>query len=283
MIATEEQWIDLLVGVLSNHSEVTSKAVTGAGLNSALLKKASEVGLESPINFRKKKFKSLLLRLAKDGRLLILPEGGSDVLVAPIDRPDFLADNEIGLRRGFPGIRRDLFNAFTWVGEKKPFYNPERDDVKWLPDGQNEDGLKAIPAPDFEKLKERAAGFAQELDGDLRVRALEALDHLKPMAAFSRFIASENLSKSWHEYRTSSIVSEIRKWAEANHIPFKSEWLTSSSDGGVIKSAASLGVVEGSEKWSQSSLQQVISSLSREEIARIHIPLDIVLRLYKDR
>lgn len=282
MIASEEQWIALLIETLGELA-IAGKAVTGAGLNSQLLKKAGELGLEPPLALKRRKFKSLLARLAEEGKLLLLVEAGADVLVAPASNPGLLTNDDLKSRRSFPGIRRDLFTAFTWVNEKKPFYSVEKDEVRWFTDEREGNGLVTIPPPDFEKLKRRALQFAEGLQGSAREVALHALDHVKPLSAFSNFVSSHGLSKQWHEFRTSSIVSDISDWAKSNGLVFRSDWLTSASDGAAAKVVPSSAESNSADRPVTNALSHFLSSLSPDEVARITVPLDVVLRLIRER
>ncbi|MBO9739437.1 hypothetical protein J7432_10525 [Xanthomonas axonopodis pv. begoniae] len=285
MVATEEQWIALLVEVLAHQAELSGRAVTGAGLNSNLLARAAEQGLEQPPQIKRRKFKNLLTRLADDGLILLLPQTGADVLVAPTDKPGLLADERQSSRRSFPGIRRDLFTAFTWVNEKKPFYNVQEDRVEWFDSAREQiaSDYIDIPAPDFELLKRRASDFIHKLDDELHAKGALALEHIKPMSSFSDFISNNGLRNEWHEFRTSSIIDSIRRWADSNGIKFRSDWLTSAHDGGSVKYASNSVDSEGFDKSAFATLSQLVSSLAKEDLSRIQIPLDIVLRIIKER
>jgi hypothetical protein len=284
MIATEDQWIALLVETLAELVNESGRAVTGAGLGGKLQAKAAEKGLEQPVSLRRRKFKSFLARLAKDGLILWLPEAGADVLVSSIDKPGLLADHSAGSRRSSPGIRRDLFTAFTWVTDKKPFYSPLEDKIVWVKEGQDPvDGCVAIPAPDFDSLKARASRFVGKLGGELDEEGRIALGHVKPLSSFSTFISSNGLGKAWHEFRTSDVIDSIKKWAVSNDLNFRSDWLTTTSDGALNKPAGGQSDSDSAERNGVSAVHQLLSLLSREDLARINVPLDIVLRFIKER
>lgn len=278
-IASETEWKSLLLEVLANLVARKGSAITGAGLNSALLMEARTRGIEPP-DLRQRKFKSVLVELADAGRLVFLASGGSDVLVSSLSHADLLTAPEVFATGGRPAIRRDAFTAFTWVGAHAAYYDPATDTFICGQSDSVPEGAIRIPSPDFGKLSERAGEFARRLDPVLHAEAFSALATPKPLTAFASFVRQNGLEAPWHEFRTNAVANDLKRWASENSLSFRSDWLTSAQDGTPARTGSAVTFTgDQVDSASRAQLGALLSGLDKADIARIAVPLDIVLRL----
>jgi hypothetical protein len=277
---TEDQWLDFIVRCLEGLTERRGSASTGAGLSSEVIKVAKVEGLAPPASLARKKFSKILTQLELAGRVVKLPLPGADLLVAPADQPGLLAEGVPTARQVKPGVRRDLFAALTMVSDKRPYYDRANDSVIVI--SQNEpvpEGATVFPPTTFGALEDRAKRFAEDLDMEQSQRLLTALTTAQPIAEFGRVINELRLQGRWHEFRTQELTEILRVWSAENGITFQSNWLTSAADGISSKERARNDGTEISERQRRRTLEDLIFSLDEEDIRRISVPLDLVLKL----
>lgn len=278
-IATEAQWLDLVIDCLGQHVEETGRAATGAGLASRVIKKAAAQDLIIPPELSRVKFSVLLGRLEDAGRLVKLLRPGADFFIAPADRPQLLAEWPGTSNQPAPGIRRDLFLALTRVGSQRPWYQPSDDSIIWIEDGAPPPaGSIDLPAPDFTSLEGRAQAFIDSLSGENQEQLREALGNANSLASFSGAVRSLGLQSQWQEFRTRSLTDTLKTWALDKGLAFQSQWLTSASDGRLVEQGQKSASEQDDRAW-RSSLGTLLVSLEKEDLQRVSVPLDLVLRI----
>jgi len=275
----EDAWKQIVAEALAaglNHSD---GPVPGAKLRQLIAKSAQRHGLEyPPTEYPEESFGDFLKRF--DSIVMIRRRKGKDLLVAPVDNPQLLVETP---KDDTARIREDLFEAFTriprGVPPSEPWYRRTSDTVVWLrPDELfGPEQLVKIPTATLElELSDRRyfIGKAADVAEDVRQRLAEAMEIHSSLGAFSRLIKAHGLSQQWHYYRFKTIVQRIRTWCVEEAVAWRDEWIPS---GDALAPAAD----EPVDKAQRYLLERLVASLTDEDLRRISIPLDIVLKIMK--
>jgi len=202
---------------------------------------------------------------------------GQDFLVAPAGRTDLLAE---GVQRRPYGIRRDLFEAFTFVGEGHPYYDKVLDKVVWEPDGEGSSpSCVAIEPPTLEGEIKLRRDFLASLSDDPAIRDNfeKALVSPRPLQTFGIAVRERGLQRKWHAFRTERVLERIESWARSQGIAWKDAWLTEGRSERVSQST-NVGASSPAGVHESDPVQVLFSKLDAADIQRISIPLDLVLK-----
>jgi hypothetical protein len=278
----DEAWKQIVAEALAVGLKTSNGPVPGAKLRQLILKVAKKRDLAFPPNGHEqesfgdflKQFESIALVRRREGR---------DLLVAPADMPQLLADApESGVAR----LREDIFEAFTRIPRglppSEPWYVVSDDTVVWLlPTELSGSGeLVKIPAATLElELGERKS-FIQSADlaEDVMNRIAGSLDTHSGLGSFSKLIKAHGLSQMWHRHRFQAVVRRIRAWCTGAGVPWREEWVSSSD-----ASKPSTPIGNELPVVSQRHLfERLVQSLSDEDLRRISVPLDIVIKLIRE-
>lgn len=280
-------WLDLLKSALEDLGNRLNAPVPGARLRSAVKKLAEDRGQQFPPEGISK-WSAFLDSFPNDVTVIRVP--GSDLLVVPANRPDLQAD-AIAVagsaspsihRKALGRIRSDIFDALTWIPkpEERVVYLPDSDAVLWV-------GAGEIPPPNSVQFP----GTTLEAEVDLRRQFAEsggnvveqARDALKqacdsegPLRQFTQVIRSYGLIQDWHVFRMSVLSERLREWAQSHGLQFRDEWLG-------LETPAPITLAEGAAAVGRRGLVELAGVLSDEDISRISVPLDVVLRLLAAR
>ncbi len=275
-VATTAQWADLVKAALATHVETGGAAVSGAKLRALVTAAADRVNLQVPEAIGRLKFKDQVAQLAGEGQLALRLRTGQDFLVAPIGKEELLLDSPEPRNRSRPGIRQDLFEAFSRVDERIPWYIKDQDSIEWRGAGDTAPPNSVpVPRASIDLLvqfrRDFASGQAQPVSSNLT----NALATARPLAEFSRVVRESSLQPSWHEFRSKAMADRISTWASENGLPWNAAWITSESSG---TEESSIDSESTNREW-RNSLRHLLGQLDREDLARISVPMDIVLRL----
>jgi hypothetical protein len=278
----DEVWKQIVVEALAAGLKTSAGPVPGAKLRQLILKAAKRRELTYPPSGHEqesfgdflKYFESIVLVRRREGR---------DLVVAPADMPQLLADApESGATR----LREDIFEAFTRIPRglppSEPWYVLSDDTVVWLlPTELSGSGeLVKIPAATLElELGERKS-FIQSVDlaEDIKNRIAGSLDAHSGLGSFSKLIKTHGLSQTWHRHRFQAVARRIRAWCSATGVPWREEWVSSSD---ASKRLAPTGDdLSGTNQ--RQLFERLVQSLSEEDLRRISIPLDIVIKLIRE-
>jgi hypothetical protein len=278
----DEAWKQIVAEALAVGLKTSNGPVPGAKLRQLILKVAKKRDLTYPPSGHEqesfgdflKQFESIALVRRREGR---------DLLVAPADMPQLLADApESGVAR----LREDIFEAFTRIPRglppSEPWYVVSDDTVVWLlPTELSGSGeLVKIPAATLElELSERKS-FIQSVDlsEDVRNRIAGSLDAHSGLGSFSKLIKAHGLSQMWHRHRFQSVVRRIRAWCATAGIPWREDWVLS---GDASKPSTSTGD-ELPTANQRHIFERLVQSLNDEDLRRISVPLDIVIKLIRE-
>lgn len=281
----DDVWNEIMTEALERGvRESQGRAVAGAKLRQLVNHVASQRNVSyPPLGFESTNFSEFLKHF--DSILIVLRRRAQDILVAPAVQPELL----MGLSGAGtqPQIRVDIFNAFTRIPRETdprlPWYEPAQDRILWLSQEDAETNATLIPIPpasrDQEIADRRAFTDALQVEQGVRDGLRRVLEEAgsSVLWSFSQIVRSSQLSRKWHEYRFQLVTSRIRRWREAQHIPWQDNWLVAPSDSS-SDSQVEAAVELASEK---TSLKELLSSLDEEELKRINIPLDIVLKHFR--
>lgn len=271
----EQLWRQVVTeAVKDGVAKSNGRAVPGAKLRVLLAHWAKRFGTEyPPPDEPPEKFADFLKRFEE--QVTVLRRQGQDFLVAPANATHLLVDaGDVTSESPFH-IRADLFNGFVTVPNDKrtPWYNVASDAVTWLaPDVDASDSLIRIPVATFDKELEDRRAFAGQVEGPPAERLNKALDEKAPLRAFSDEVKASGLWRKWQVYRAQIVAKRIRDWCTANGVPWRDDWLSNAPSAIGYPESAGAATDRG-------ELAKLVERMTSEDMKRISVPLDIVLRL----
>ena len=278
----DEAWKNIVSEALELGLQSSHGPVPGAKLRQLIAKVAKKRDLTYPPSGHYQESFGEFLRHFESIALVRRREG-RDLVVAPADRPQLLADaTESGAAR----VREDIFEAFTRIPHglppTEPWYQVSDDRIMWLrPTELSGTGeLVKIPAATLDlELGERKS-FIQSLDvaEEVKTGIAESLDAHSGLGSFSKRIKAHGLSQIWHRHRFEAVVRRIRLWCAGAGVPWREEWVSSSN-----ASKPSIPASNSKRAANQHQLfERIAQSLTDEDLRRISVPLDIVIRLIRE-
>jgi len=278
----DEAWKQIVAEALAVGLKTSDGPVPGAKLRQLILRVAKRRALTyPPTGHEQESFGDFLKHF--ESIALVRRREGRDLVVAPADMPQLLADAP---ESGGTRLREDIFEAFTRIPRglppSEPWYVLSDDTVVWLlPTELSGSGeLVKIPAATLElELGERKS-FIQSVDlaEDVKNRLAESLDTHSGLGSFSKLIKAHGLSQIWHRHRFQAVVRRIRAWCTAAGVPWREEWVSSSD--------ASKPLTPTGDDLSGTNqrrlFERLVQSLSDEDLRRISVPLDIVIKLVRE-
>lgn len=280
---TGDPWREILRDAIE---QVSEQPLVGTKYRSAVDAAAAKRGLRFPLpNEPALRFVELIQRYSDVVSIARRP--GQDFLVVPAGRSDLLAE---GVQTRPYGIRPDLFEAFTFVGESRAYYDPVQDKVVW----QSARGVSsppeswvAIESPTLEGEIKLRRDFVESLspDSNTRARFDEALASTRPLQAFGIVVKETGVQRKWHAFRVERVLERIESWAKSHAIDWRGAWLSERrnehiserTNFGANPSAAANSAVATNER---DALTALFSGLDAADIQRISIPLDLVLKAF---
>lgn len=277
----EQQWRKIVSEALQRGIEESKGPVAGAKLRLFISRAAVQNGTQyPPEGLEEEKFGDFLKRFSSI--LLVLKRKSQDLLVAPATQPELLSDSSSS--DGQAVIRVDLFTAFTRISRgnppKEPWYDRTRDTILWLDADalKDEASLVRIPAAsrDQEVADRNAFAHSENIEPGTRDSLLHALEESgqSVLWGFSQVIRSAGLSRKWHVFRFHELTKRIRTWCEQNAIVWRDDWIVAVDE----KSREASGDVP-IVALDRTALEELFSRLKEDDLRRVSIPLDIVLRL----
>lgn len=285
----ENIWLRILKDALDGLVTRMDGPVAGAKLRAEVKRLAEDRGEQFPPEGMGK-WSAFLSAFPNE--IAVIPNPGSDVLVVPANRLDLLAKAEAAATvhatptSNRTRLRSDIFEALTRIpaeGER-PLYLPNTDAVLWQ-DVREAAPHNAVPFPaaTFEgemdlrgKFVERSEGMSQMAKDALR----ESLNSDGPLRQFSYAIRSYGLIQDWHLFRMAALSERLRIWATAHALTFNDDWFGSNEPSNIATPAAALAAVAAGNKR---GLVELAGLLTDDDISRISVPLDVVLRLLTPR
>jgi hypothetical protein len=271
-------WNEIVASALKQGLQASKGAVPGAKLRQLVARIAPTYGEHyPPAGQEDEKFGEFLNRFSS--LLLLLRRNGQDILVAPIDQPQLFDVAESGRTQ----LREDIFEAFTHIPREsppvEPWYDRAADTIKWLPANETLDTkqfVKIVPATLSQELEDRKAfALSSGIDSEIRDSMVATLQDHSALWAFSKTVKEHGLARKWHLYRFQAVVMRIRNWCESEHIDWREDWLRAESD----QPSRSKSIVSAQIDGQRHLFEKFVEGLSDEDLKRVSVPLDIVLKL----
>lgn len=276
-------WQDILKEALAQLIERTSAPAAGAKLRSAVAQIARERGLEFPPPGIRK-FSELVEAYPAD--FIVQRRPGSDIIVVPAARAELLAVESPRSVSPTARIRQDLFDALILVpiaAYGLPYYDPTRDAVLYVKDGEEVPAAAvAMPATSLQAEIQLRKQFIDEA-GLLDTAKTALTDSLKrmstPLRDFSNCIQEFGLVKRWHSFRVGLLATRLREWSVEKALTWQQSWVEASEPRLVAASVPAVPVSLDEKR----QLSELAALLTEEDLGRITVPMDIVLRLLAKR
>ena len=276
----DEVWNEVVAEALKRGLETSDGAVPGAKLRELVARIAPKRGVSyPPQGLENEKFADFLKQFSSS--LIVLRREGQDLLVAPSDMPQLL-NRSVNV---YAQIRDDIFEAFTRIPKGLPprqtWYVRDTDAVEWLAEDEKPDGVRLVRIPaatlDQEISERRAFSLSSGIEKDVQDKLLGTLTAHSALGSFSAVLRAHGLAYKWHLYRFSEVVQRIKKWCESEKVLWRDEWITSTNQ---RSKADAVLLPSASADGRRSSFGHFIETLTDEDLRRISVPLDIVLRLF---
>jgi len=275
-VKSNEVWDQIITTALNEGMQISGGAVPGAKLRQLINLIAAKHGEQyPPPGEEDKKFTEFLNQFSS--LLIVLKRTGQDILIAPADKPQLLDLSQDASTE----LREDIFEAFTRISShQKPWYERGADRIIWAATEEtlNSDKFATIPSASLEQELGDRKAFASSpgIDPEVKDNLLPTLQEHSALWAFSKAIKKYGLSRRWHLFRFQEIVKRIRHWCESQHVDWHAEWLRTRAEGAakvqIMKRAASIG-------GENHLFGKLIENLNDEELKRVSLPLDIVIKL----
>lgn len=276
----DEIWNEVVAEALKRGLETSDGAVPGAKLRELVARIAPKHGVSYPLPGREdEKFADFLKQFSSS--VIVLRREGQDLLVAPSDAPQLL-DRSANV---YAQIRDDIFEAFTRIPKgsspRQAWYARDTDTIEWLTEDENPDGVRLVRIPaatlDQELSDRRAFSLSPGIEKDVQDKLLGTLTAHSALGSFSAVLRAYGLARKWHLYRFSEVVRRIKKWCESEKVLWRDEWLTPVNQ---HSKADAVAAPSASTEARRTSFSQLVETLTDEDLRRISVPLDIVLKLF---
>lgn len=219
-------------------------------------------------------------------KLIVQRTPGRDIQIVPIDRPELLvsaSSPNAGAR-----IREDFFLALTAIpNPTSPFsyyYFPEKDRVHRLePGAEVVQSAISLPSTSYEQEISIRRDFVDggEFSRPEAAALRESLEGTKVLASFTSAIRSHGLAQKWHQYRLQKLAENLKIWADQKAVTWQPSWIS-----GTHERYNTVALSDGGTE-SPVQVDELLSffsgKLSPEDISRISVPLDIVLKLLSNK
>ena len=274
----DDIWSTIVEQALERGLATSEGAVPGAKLRQLVARTASQHDLSyPPSGYEDEKFGDFLKRF--NSQLVVLRREGQDFLVAPVDMPQLL--NRPG--EAVAQLRADIFEAFTRIPRgsppSQPWYARDTDAIEWFADDEKRDlrFIRIPPATMEQELRDREEfSRSSEIQEEVRDRLLAALGAHSALGSFSAELRSHGLARKWHFHRLRAVMGRIRAWCESEHVPWRDEWIDATDKRLQNTGLRAASMMTGERRG---VFGHFFDGLSDEDLRRISVPLDLVLKL----
>jgi hypothetical protein len=202
----------------------------------------------------------------------VISRGAQDILVIPKEDIHLLHGETTQTKR----FRRDFHKAFTSINPAQlAYYNPETDYIEWHDRSANV-ASNFIPIPERTEAAEIEARrlFIETLKNEeLKTPLSEALEMDWPLSVFAKVVRRLGLIFQWYDFRLNDVVINIKKWANAASIQFRDSWIVSDMTNAVP--------MQSTPEIAERQLIEGLKRLDSADLARITVPLDLVLKILR--
>jgi len=271
-------WLEIVHEALHDVVRQSGTAVPGAKLRSAVAKVAAARSLEFPPP-EMGKFSSFIESFPAD--FIVHRQPGRDILVVPTSQADLLTVENPYTGSSKARVREDLFEALTRIPDAngpRPYYRPETDVVVWVNSNEQvPSSAIALPEATYDQELTVRRQFAHDLEADSAVKQAleESLDQPAPLRTFSHLVSIHGFGRQWHQFRLGALSRKLREWSVSKAISWHRNWVDLAEPRVIPAHAGAQSITLDSKR----QLFEMASLLSDEDLSRISVPLDIVLRL----
>lgn len=272
-------WPEIVAEALKQGLIASKGAVPGAKLRQLIARTAHRYGVQyPPAGQEDEKFGEFLNRFSS--LLILLRRHGQDILIAPVDQPQMLDIPEGGQTQ----LREDIFEAFTHIPRElppaEPWYARDTDTIKWSPANEPLDMerfVRILPATLSQELEDRKAfALSSGIDSQIKDSLVATLEDHSALWAFSRIVKEHGLARKWHLHRLQAVVLRIRNWCESKHVEWREDWLRSKTNQPSRMHSINVSTPIDGQRF---LFGKFVEALSDEDLKRVSVPLDIVLKL----
>lgn len=267
-------------------SERPEQSVSGARLAQLMRGVAQSRGYGEPIWTHEPKRRFVDFLTSVPDLVTVTRGAGTDLRVAPADRPDLLTGASADVR-----VRPDLVRALTWLAPDglKAWYDPATDTVAWPKRGTAPvPGAVQLPDPLATSLAARRRFVASITDTAPHHALTEALADGHPLSAFADALRRHQLQGAWRLARDGALAQELQSWAARAGLKWRDTWITTDvtarppvpPEALAPRDAVSAGTPAGRDA-EIAAFAHALASLDDDALARIAIPGDIVRRLLR--
>jgi hypothetical protein len=206
---------------------------------------------------------------------------GSDMLLAPSSATEFLS----AYAHPLPRLRRDFWRAFIEfpVPNTVRLYDEVEDKILHEDATTQRKGVLIEPASRETQIQWRRE-FAEGQPDDIKGALLSALDGTgtAPFNEFARRLRENpTVMRAWNLYLQKLITDQVVAWAAAHNIP-DDRWRGSAANirpDGSLSQAASKPQSIGQ----RAELYNFFDSLPLEDLLKLRVPLELVLKATRDK
>lgn len=272
----EQDWGTIFDAAFQAAFSGKSGPVPGAKFRQVVARAAEAQGVPFPPSGMGR-FSEFLERFPE--KVLIQRTPGRDILVVPATEPGRLSDD-----RGVSArLRPDIFVALTYFSADagRHYYVPATDQVVTIPQGSNDQPpLASVPFPPASKDHEFKLRHDFVASDGLSPEAKEALEKAlkdgRPLPTFNEAVKRFGLSREWHMFRMADLITRLRAWADEHGIAWSPTWL---GDPPVKQEAKAPIQARKLQRDLSTLIQALAGQVTEADLARISVPLDIVLKL----
>ena len=275
-------WEAILDLALNEVTSLEGTSVGGSKFRAYVTKIAEQQGVSFPPDGMQS-FSTFLESFPH--KLIVQRTPGRDIQIVPIDRPELLTASTSPNTRA--RVREDFFSALTTIPNPATpsdfFYMPQTDRIERIAEGEQVDpSAVPLPATSFEREVSIRADFARAIEPGLEASTLlESLAGRKPLANFTNTVRAHGMSKQWHQFRLEHLVRDLKDWSDQRAVPWQPSWISGAPERTVAVALPSIS--DSSSAPMNDLFAAFVGKLSAEDMARINVPLDLVLKLLNDK
>jgi len=275
-----EKWLPLVMQALVAEVTRTNAPVSGSKLRAEVSRLASAAQLEfPPPEFPK--FSAFIEQFPES--VIVQRRPGKDVLVVPADRPELLAVESPRLGGTGNWLRIDVFDAFTKIpsaASGKPLYVPAKDEFVWT-NALGEVPVDAVdvPASSLESEIALRQKFIESVQQDKAPQLTAALGTPTPLKDFTQALHASRLLGDWHRFRLGNLIEQVKSWAAEKGVTWSATWLDTPDS----KREVPVQVAALPPALPKHALAEFLAGLTPEDLRRITVPLDLVVRMLEKR
>ena len=271
----DANWKEIVGKALDDGVRVSNGAVPGARLRQLIAKVALDEGVAFPPEGMES-FGRFLDEFPDVA--LVQRRPGRDMLVVPAKNAELLTVGTLVPQLSV--IRRDMFEALTKitkVGEFRPLYLRNTDSVLWPEQEQVPDDAVALPEATLDQAVVDRREFAAQgyVESRAREEIIASLGAPSPLFAFSEVVRANGLARRWHQFRAGVILNRLQAWSQQSGVAWHPSWLVDAETAAELAGTAPTSTgLTGVEEF----FVTLAKVLREGDLARISIPLDLVLR-----